>query len=492
MTPADQTALAAALEKMAAARVLCVGDVMLDRFVYGDVSRISPEAPIPVFSTGEHISMLGGAGNVARGAAGLGAAVHFLSVIGKDEAGAEVSGLLSELSGAEFEVFTDKSRKTSIKTRYIASGQQMMRADDETVAPLAKDLRARLLAAAEAALEQCKVMILADYAKGVLADGVAGDLIKLARTRGVTVIVDPQGFDYSAYGGAQLITPNRKELGEASGLPVDSDTDIAAAARHLIAAHKIDRVLATRSADGMTLIGDGVEVRHFPAHAREVFDVSGAGDTVAATLGVALAAGLNENQAVQLANIAAGIVVGKVGTAVAYSGDVAAALLGNQPRSGGDKVKTLEATLGQVREWRAQGSKIGLASGCFDLLHPGHLAIIRKAKSACGRLLIGINSDASTRRLKGAERPIQNEAARAEVIASLEAVDMVVIFAEDTPEALIGAIKPDVFVKGADYAVDDLPEAAIIKGYGGEILLAKLEDGYSTTATINSMNGETD
>ncbi|MBT3552498.1 MAG: D-glycero-beta-D-manno-heptose 1-phosphate adenylyltransferase, partial [Rhodospirillaceae bacterium] len=252
------------------------------------------------------------------------------------------------------------------------------------------------------------------------------------------------------------------------------------------------RVLATRSADGMTLIGDGVEVRHFPAHAREVFDVSGAGDTVAATLGVALAAGLNENQAVQLANIAAGIVVGKVGTAVAYSGDVAAALLGNQPRSGGDKVKTLEATLGQVREWRAQGAKIGLASGCFDLLHPGHLAIIRKAKSACGRLLIGINSDASTRRLKGAERPIQNEAARAEVIASLEAVDMVVIFAEDTPEALIGAIKPDVFVKGADYAVDDLPEAAIIKGYGGEILLAKLEDGYSTTATINSMNGETD
>jgi len=201
---------------------------------------------------------------------------------------------------------------------------------------------------------------------------------------------------------------------------------------------------------------------------------------------------LNENQAVQLANIAAGIVVGKVGTAVAYSGDVAAALLGNQPRSGGDKVKTLEATLGQVREWRAQGAKIGLASGCFDLLHPGHLAIIRKAKSACGRLLIGINSDASTRRLKGAERPIQNEAARAEVIASLEAVDMVVIFAEDTPEALIGAIKPDVFVKGADYAVDDLPEAAIIKGYGGEILLAKLEDGYSTTATINSMNGETD
>jgi D-beta-D-heptose 7-phosphate kinase/D-beta-D-heptose 1-phosphate adenosyltransferase len=492
MTPADQSELATALEKMAAARVLCVGDVMLDRFVYGDVRRISPEAPIPVFRTGEHISMLGGAGNVARNAAGLGAQVHFVSVTGDDGAGAEVSGLFSELPGAQFEIFTDGTRKTSIKTRYIASGQQMMRADDETVAPLGKDLRAKLFAAAETALDICPVMILADYAKGVLADGVAGALIKLAKARGVTVIVDPQGFDYAPYSGAQLITPNRKELGEASGLPVESDADIAAAARQLIKAHKIDAVLATRSADGMTLIRGNDGVRHFPAHAREVFDVSGAGDTVAATLGVALAGGLREDQAVQLANVAAGIVVGKVGTAVAYRGDVAAALLGGLPTGGGDKVQSLQAALGRVREWRAQGAKIGLASGCFDLLHPGHLAVIRKAKSACGRLIIGINSDASTHRLKGPERPIQNEAARAEVIASLEAVDMVVIFGEDTPEALIGAIKPDVFVKGADYAVDDLPEAAIIKSYGGEIILAEMEDGYSTTATIRGMNGNSE
>ena len=489
MTRADVSLLITALEKLESAPVLCIGDVMLDRFVYGDVDRISPEAPIPVFCIGEQRSMLGGAGNVARGAAGLGAEVHFVSVTGDCAAGAEVNRLLAQLPGSRCQALTDKSRKTSIKTRYIASGQQMMRADEETVAPLGADLRAKLLDAATESLNVCKVMILADYGKGVLAGGVAGDLIDLARERGITVIVDPQGFDYAPYSGAQLITPNRRELGEASGMPVAGDDEIAAAARHLIAAHEIAAVLATRSVDGMTLIRDGGEVCHFPAQAQEVFDVSGAGDTVAATLGTALAAGLGEDQAVQLANVAAGIVVGKVGTAVAYRNDIAAALNGTQPTAGSGKVLPLDAALERVGAWRTEGAKIGLAGGCFDLLHPGHLAVIRSAKSACGRLVIGINSDASTHRLKGPERPVQNENARAQVIASLEAVDMVVIFSEDTPEALIGALKPDVFVKGADYAIKDLPEAAIVKGYGGEIILVDMEVGYSTTATIENMNG---
>ena len=492
MTLDDLSALAAAIEKLETASVICVGDVMLDRFVYGDVSRISPEAPIPVFRTGEHISMLGGAGNVARNAAGLGAEVHFVSVTGDDPAGAEVNRLLSELSNTQFNLFTDVARKTSIKTRYIASGQQMMRADEETVAPLGEDIREQVLDAAAARLGDCSVMILADYGKGVLDGGIAGELIKAAAARGVTVIVDPQGFDYAGYAGANLITPNRKELGEATGMAVDGDADIAAAAAQLIEAHQIKAVLTTRSADGMSLVSGGGDHRHFPAHAREVVDVSGAGDTVAATLGVALAGGLDENQAVQLANVAAGIVVGKVGTAVAYRADIADALRQAEPSPGGDKVKSLSQALDTVLGWRNQGTKIGLASGCFDLLHPGHLSVIRKAKAACGRLIIGINSDASTGRIKGPDRPIQGEMARAEVIASLEAVDMVVIFEEDTPEDLIGAIKPDIFVKGADYAVEDLPEADIVKSYGGEIILAELEDGYSTSSTIAEMNGKPD
>ena len=489
MTSANLSLLIKTLEKLESAAVLCIGDVMLDRFVYGDVDRISPEAPIPVFCIGEQRSMLGGAGNVARGAAGLGAEVHFVSVTGDGAAGAEVNRLLTQLPDARCQTLLDSSRTTSIKTRYIASGQQMMRADEETVAPLSADLRAKLLDAATESLNICKVMILADYGKGVLAGGVAGDLISLARKRGITVIVDPQGFDYTPYSGAQLITPNRRELGEASGMPVAGDEEIATAAQHLIATHKINAVLATRSADGMTLVQDGGKVRHFPAQAQEVFDVSGAGDTVAATLGTALAAGLGEDQAVQLANVAAGIVVGKVGTAVAYRNDIASALNSAQPTGEGGKVLPLDAALERVGAWRAQGAKIGLASGCFDLLHPGHLAVIRKAKISCGRLVIGINSDASTHRLKGLERPVQNENARAQVIASLEAVDMVVIFSEDTPETLIGTLKPDVFVKGADYTIEDLPEAAIVKGYGGEIILVELEAGYSTTATIENMFG---
>ena len=480
------------LEALGTARVLTVGDAMLDRFVSGTVERISPEAPIPVLCITDEQAMLGGAGNVIRNLGALGVGGRYVGVIGDDGAGVDVEKFLTEYPSIESTLITDAGRRTSIKSRFVAGTQQILRADREDIRPIEGEVAKSLMAEIDLGLADCDVVVLSDYGKGVLSPGIVREIIARARAAGRPVFVDPKGEDYSVYQGAGLLTPNRQELSLAARMPTTSDDQIVAAARVIIENCGVEAVLATRSAEGMTLVTEKGEIHHLPTEAREVYDVSGAGDTVVATMAAAVGVGADLQAAAGLANVAAGVVVGKVGTAVAYSGDVAAALLGNQPRSGGDKVKTLEATLGQVREWRAQGAKIGLASGCFDLLHPGHLAIIRKAKSACGRLLIGINSDASTRRLKGAERPIQNEAARAEVIASLEAVDMVVIFAEDTPEALIGAIKPDVFVKGADYAVDDLPEAAIIKGYGGEILLAKLEDGYSTTATINSMNGETD
>ena len=484
----DLSDLAANVRALETAEVLVIGDVMLDRFVYGSVDRISPEAPIPVVRIRNENAMLGGAGNVARNVAGLGAVVHFVAAIGTDGAGNEVQRLVSDLPRAESSIVSDARRKTSIKTRYIAAGQQMLRADDETILPLGAQQVDDVLDAARHALRSAKVMILADYAKGVLGQGTALKLIELARAANVPVIVDPQGSNYEVYRGATLVTPNRAELALATGMPVANDAEIVAAACSLIDRFAIASVLATRSADGMTLISSPKDVQHFPTEAREVSDVSGAGDTVVAALGAALAAGFPMGQAVRLANVAAGIVVGKVGTAVAYAADIDDALRHSDAGGSGTKVKDLARAQDLIRLWRRQGHVIGLATGCFDLLHPGHLAVIQQAKAKCDRLIVGLNSDASTQRLKGPTRPVQNENVRAQMLAALEAVDLAIIFGEDTPAQLIEVIKPDVFVKGADYKVEDLPEAKIVHGYGGKIVLAELAPGHSTTSTIAKMN----
>jgi D-beta-D-heptose 7-phosphate kinase/D-beta-D-heptose 1-phosphate adenosyltransferase len=486
----DMSDLAANVRTLESAEVLVIGDVMLDRFVYGSVERISPEAPIPVVRIKNEIAMLGGAGNVARNVAGLGATVHFVAAVGTDAAGNEVERLVSELPRSESSIVSDGQRKTSIKTRYIAAGQQMLRADDETILALGPQQVSDVLDHARHALRSARVMILADYAKGVLGQGTALKLIELARAAQVPVIVDPQGSNYEVYRGATLVTPNRAELALATGMAAGTDAEIIAAACSLIDRFGIAAVLATRSADGMTLVAGPDEVEHFPAEAREVFDVSGAGDTVVAALGSALAAGLPMGQAVRLANVAAGIVVGKVGTAVAYADDIDDALRHSDAGATGTKVKDLTRAQDLIRLWRRQGHTIGLATGCFDLLHPGHLAVISQAKAHCDRLIVGLNSDASTRRLKGPTRPVQSEAVRAQMLAALEAVDLAIIFGEDTPAQLIEAIKPDVFVKGADYTVDQLPEAKIVHGYGGRIVLAELAPGHSTTSTIAKMNAK--
>jgi D-beta-D-heptose 7-phosphate kinase/D-beta-D-heptose 1-phosphate adenosyltransferase len=486
----DMSDLAANVRTLESAEVLVIGDVMLDRFVYGSVERISPEAPIPVVRIRNEIAMLGGAGNVARNVAGLGATVHFVAAVGMDAAGNEVQRLVSELPRSESSIVADGQRKTSIKTRYIAAGQQMLRADDETILALGPQQVSDVIDHARHALRSARVMILADYAKGVLGQGTALKLIELARAAKVPVIVDPQGSNYEVYRGATLVTPNRAELALATGMAAGTDAEIIAAACSLIDRFGIAAVLATRSADGMTLVAGPDEVEHFPAEAREVFDVSGAGDTVVAALGSALAAGLPMGQAVRLANVAAGIVVGKVGTAVAYADDIDDALRHSDAGATGTKVKDLARAQDLIRLWRRQGHTIGLATGCFDLLHPGHLTVISQAKAHCDRLIIGLNSDASTRRLKGPTRPVQSEAVRAQMLAALEAVDLAIIFGEDTPAQLIEAIKPDVFVKGADYTVDQLPEAKIVQGYGGRIVLAELAPGHSTTSTIAKMNAK--
>ena len=331
---------------------------------------------------------------------------------------------------------------------------------------------------------------MSDYGKGLLTDSILGALISAARGKGRPIIVDPKGSDYTRYRGATAITPNRRELSEASGMPAGSTDEIVAAARHIIETAGIGAVLVTRSQDGMTYVSGnpGEAPLHFDAVAREVFDVSGAGDTVVAVLAASLGRGIPVAEGIELANAAAGIVVGKMGTAVAYASELAAAFRAHDLLQGEVKVASPDMIAKRAEEWRKQGLKVGFTNGCFDLLHPGHVSLMRQAKAACDRLIVGLNSDASVARLKGPARPVQSEAARAAVLASLASVDGIAIFGEDTPQELIEMIRPDVLVKGADYTVETVVGAEFVQSYGGKVVLAGLEDGHSTTATIARMN----
>ncbi|OSQ50267.1 D-glycero-beta-D-manno-heptose-7-phosphate kinase [Thalassospira alkalitolerans] len=484
----DLSHLANLVEQLPDAKVLCIGDVMLDRFVYGSVTRISPEAPIPIIRVERESAMLGGAGNVTRNATALGAAVRFLSLVGDDLPGREVMEYVAGDKGVEPYIQIERNRPTTIKTRYIAGGQQLLRSDNETTAPLAKATISNLSALAGQLAPDVNAIILSDYGKGVLHSDVVIATITAARKAGKPVIVDPKGTDYSIYRGATVVTPNRAEAQAATGITIHSDEDAIAAATKIITECGIENVLLTRSQDGMTLVTNKGEAIHLPTEAREVFDVSGAGDTVVACLASAIAAGAALSDAARIANVAAGIVVGKIGTAVVYPDELISALHHHDLMIGEAKLMPLDRMVDRVERWRRKGYKVGFTNGCFDLLHPGHLSLLQQARSNCDRLIVGLNSDASVKRLKGETRPVQSEAARAAVLGSLETVSGVVIFGDDTPINLIKALKPEILVKGADYTIDKVVGADIVQGYGGKIVLANLADGFSTTSTIARIN----
>ncbi len=488
MTSSEDTGgLAALLTKFPGRRVLCVGDVMIDRSIYGEVKRISPEAPVPVVRVTHETSELGGAGNVVRNLAVLGARCAFVTAVGDDRAGRQVGDLLGQLSDIEPYLRVSRRRETTIKNRFFSlDGHHLLRADRETVLALSPEGIADLTRSVTAQMNDIDAVILSDYGKGVLRGGLAEAVIAAARKAGKPVVVDPKGADYTRYSGATVITPNRSELADATGLSVDGDAAIVAAAESLRQKFNIGSVLVTRSGEGMTLLS-GKDVHHLAAETREVADVTGAGDTVVATLTLALAGGAALPLAARLANVAAGIVVGRHGTAVATADDIGTALRHTGFANADQKVAGLTDAISRVMEWRRLGLKVGFTNGCFDLLHPGHISLLRQARAACDRLVVGLNSDASVKRLKGPERPVQNESARAAVMASLSAVDLIVIFGEDTPLALIEALRPDVLVKGADYARAQVVGGDIVESYGGRVVLAELVPSQSTTATIAAM-----
>ncbi|MBN8531715.1 MAG: D-glycero-beta-D-manno-heptose-7-phosphate kinase [Alphaproteobacteria bacterium] len=471
------------IDDLAQGRVLCVGDVMLDAFVQGSVKRISPEAPVPVLQVERETQMLGGAGNVARNITALGAQTVFFSVAGDDEAGKKLVAMLGQEEGIEAQLCIEKGRVTTRKTRYIAGFQHVMRADCEVLRAPSVATLDKLLKWFPESLATCQAAVLSDYAKGVVSRELAQGLIQESKRQGKPIVVDPKSRDFSFYAGAYIMTPNLRELALASGVE-DIGGNWLEAAKALMKKHHIGHMLVTRGAEGATLVRENGASLDLPARAREVFDVSGAGDTVAAVLAVSLAAGIPLEDACHLANEAAGIVVGKVGTAVVRRTDLKTALHTGDMLSGEAKILSQKEAAERVAQWRRQGKKIGFTNGCFDLLHPGHVSLLRQAKSLCDRLVVGLNTDASVKRLKGESRPVQQEMARALVLASLEAVDAVVLFREDTPLELIQLLEPDVLVKGADYRVDQVVGADFVQRRGGKVELVPLTEGQSTTGMI--------
>lgn len=462
---------------LAACRILIVGDVALDRFVYGEVARISPEAPVPVLRVTSTTNSPGCAANVAANVTALGAQATLIGLGGDDITAVSLAKVLRGIK--HLKIVPDTDRPTTIKTRFVAGSQQIVRADEEVTAPPSDTAEERILDAFAEALPDNDVVVISDYNKGMLTDRILAEIISTAEKAGKMTIVDPKRKDLSAYRGATLIKPNRSELTAATGLPCQSDDDAARAADRAIEATG-SMILLTRSEHGMSLFRAGADPLHRRTEARDVFDVSGAGDTVAAVIATALAAGLDFGQAMDLANTAAGIVVAKIGTATVSPHELQAATM--RSRLGYEnRVLSLDAAIPLREAWRRQGLRCGLTNGCFDLIHPGHISLLKAAKASCDRLIVALNSDESVRRLKGPTRPLQDENARAYVMSHIEQVDAVVLFEEDTPLELIEALKPDVLIKGADYREDQVVGGDRVKSWGGKVVLADLIPEQSTT-----------
>lgn len=473
--------------------VLVIGDLMLDEFVYGEVSRISPEAPTPVIAVNRTEMVIGGAGNVARNIAALGARCIFVGVVGDDEGGEMVTATLNGDKKVEAHLVIDATRPTTRKVRFVSEhhSTHMLRADWEMAQPVAPAKERKLIELALTVLPKVGAVVLSDYAKGSLTPGLIRAVIDAANKAGKPVIVDPKAKDYSIYAGATLIKPNRKELADATRMAAVTDTDVAAAAASLMQAVSSRAVLVTRSEAGMTLVTDKASPVHVPAYPVRIRDVSGAGDTVVAVLALMLAMKADFEAAMRAANAAASVVVGKRGTATASVAELRSRILPAATLAAEEKIIFDWSLIDErLAEWRRAGLRIGFTNGCFDLLHPGHVKILAGARSACDRLIVGLNGDASVTRLKGQGRPVQDAQSRAEVLAALEAVDLVVVFDEDTPLKLIERIKPKVLVKGADYKEDEVVGGDVVREHGGEVVLIELVPGQSTTRIVERTRGK--
>jgi len=465
-------------------KVLVIGDVMLDRYIYGAVSRISPEAPVPVLNKTGEDTVLGGAGNVAANISALGGQVALLGAVGEDANAGILTQLCLDHGIDSTGVIRSTHHQTTVKTRFVSGGQQIVRLDEETAETIDNATHKAIVDGVNRQLAGTSIIVLSDYNKGLFHDTLAQDIISIGRKQNIPVIVDPKGHNYGRYKGATALTPNLRELAQISGNTLETDDDILNAARKLINQLELSFVLATRSERGMSLVKQKTDT-HIPTRAQQVFDVSGAGDTVIASLSLALAAGLPEEGAAQFSNAAAAVAVSKRGTAQVTLPEVQSELTrrsGDTKSSG--RVLNWKQAVTQIEHWKKDGLQIGFTNGCFDILHYGHVSLLERASQQCDKLIVGLNSDASVSRLKGPTRPINIQADRLAVLSALRSVDAVVLFEEDTPLDLISELEPDVLFKGADYAIEDVVGRELVEATGGKVVLLELEDGRSTTGVV--------
>lgn len=472
------------------ARILVVGDFMIDRYLYSSVSRISPEAPVPIAKVQRVERRIGGGGNVSLNIIALGSKVRILTTVGADDAGEELVGYMSDVGADTSYIYRDKNRKTSIKTRVVAQNQQLLRYDEEEIIAAGEAFASFISQNIGAIFENVQGIVLSDYGKGVLEPQITQMLIQEAVKRKIPVLVDPKGADYSKYSGATICTPNLKELAEAGGQPkLDSEEEIRNVSLDLCNKYHIDHMLATRSEKGMSLISRVLGTKQdFPAIAQEVCDVTGAGDTVISTMSICMTAGYPLDVCCRLSNIAASVVVSKFGAETATVDEINQVISVNDRRVlGSEKICTPKQISEIAARLKSDGKKIVFTNGCFDIVHAGHIASFWQARSFGDALVVGVNSDESIRRLKGERRPIVSLENRLKLLEALEMIDYVVPFEEDTPQSLIECIKPDVLVKGKDWAGKAVAGAEFIESYGGEVKFVELEKGLSTTAIIEKI-----
>lgn len=473
------------LATLAGRQVLVIGDLMLDQYIWGDVRRVSPSAPVPVVCQRRTTTMLGGAANVARNLSAAGARADLIGFIGADEAGLTVQRLLREMKIGAQGMLADPARPTIVKTSILAKGQQLLRLDIEEPGLPSAEMQAKLIEAIELIAQYAEAIVLSDYAKGVISRPTIEAAVRIARRRHIPLVVDPKSPDFRLYQGADYLTPNLNEASAAAGMALAGEEMIEREGRRLLRRYEGKGLLITRSGDGFSLITPRRHVRH-PAQAREVFDETGCGDTFIAHFALGLAAGWSAEQAAILANTAAGITIGKVGSAVVSPEELSAAL-GATASMG--KVRSIEGLALLVEHLRDQGRRIVFTNGCFDLIHVGHIRHLHEARRLGDVLIVGLNTDRSVRRIKGPPRPVLPASERAAVLAALDVVNYIVFFDEDSPERLIAELRPDVLVKGQQGAGQSVVGAEIVRSYGGEVVELSLFGDSSTDALLRKIQG---
>lgn len=488
----NTNSLKSIVQSFSSAKVLCLGDLILDSFKHGTVDRISPERPVPVFLPATEVNTLGGAANVAKNIASLGGVCTIVGIVGNDQAGYEIDQLLKDNTRIDARLL-QSNRITSHKIRFTAAGQHLLRVDHESKEHISEEEVNRIFSTLESLLPNHNLLIISDYAKGLLTPALLEKVIALAKQLEKPVIVDPKSRNLSRYAGSSLVTPNLIEAELASGISIKSNADAEKAGQYLIQQGNLSSILITRGADGMSLISVDFPPLHLPSDAIEVFDVVGAGDTVIATLSCALAVDASFVDAARISNVSAGLVVAKPDTSTVSASELTSRLSilsTGRTHKRAPKALTIADLSVYVAEQRALGKCIGFTNGVFDLVHPGHVSLLRFARDNCDCLIIGINSDASVRRLgKGTDRPINSQSDRLSVVAAFEMVDATIIFDDDTPLDLIKQIRPDVLIKGGDYTVENVVGSPLVLSYGGLVLLAPMVDGKSSTGMIKRVRG---